>query len=272
MKNLLDWRTKEVVNIFDEVTLWSAPFGEMLLKHIPMKEGASVVDIGFGTGFPLIELSQRFGESSTIYGVDIWEQGIDRTKEKITTLGLNNIKILENSAASIAIRDNSIDLVSSNLGINNFEEKQLVYSEIHRILNSDGRLCITTNPIGTFEELFRILMSTCKTMGLETAHQALKHYVNNRSTEQQIVEEFNKSGFELVLSHSNVKQMRFVDAQAIFDHSLIRIGFREYWEQMLQDASKEVFEKTIQQIEQVIADNGVFKMTIPMLYLEFKKA
>lgn len=87
MKQLLDWKTKEVVNIYDEVSLWSAPFGQILLEHIPMKKGASIVDIGFGTGFPLIELSQRFGEGAQVYGVDIWEEAINKAKEKIDVFG-----------------------------------------------------------------------------------------------------------------------------------------------------------------------------------------
>ncbi|MEE9430720.1 MAG: class I SAM-dependent methyltransferase [Melioribacteraceae bacterium] len=94
MKKLLDYKCKEVVNIFDEVTLWSAPFGRLLLENIPMKSEAKIVDIGFGTGFPLIELSQRFGEKSKIYGIDIWEEGINRTKDKINTLELNNIELI----------------------------------------------------------------------------------------------------------------------------------------------------------------------------------
>ena len=77
----------------DEVSIWSAAFGRLLLENIPMKSKWNVVDIGFGTGFPIIELSQRFDASSKIYGVDLWKEGISKTKEKIETLGLSNIQI-----------------------------------------------------------------------------------------------------------------------------------------------------------------------------------
>lgn len=95
MKKTLGWESREVANIFDEVTLWSAPFGRMLLEHIPMMPRAKIVDIGFGTGFPLIELSQRFGDQAKIYGIDIWQEGINRAKDKIKILAINNIEILE---------------------------------------------------------------------------------------------------------------------------------------------------------------------------------
>ena len=146
MKKILDWESKEVANIFDEATLWSAPFGRLLLENIPMTPKAKIVDIGFGTGFPLIELSQRFGDKSKIYGIEIWKEGINRAKEKIKTLEIRNIEIIEESATNISIGDSQIDLVTSNLGVNNFEEKEKVYFEIKRILKRGGRLSITTNP------------------------------------------------------------------------------------------------------------------------------
>ena len=52
MKKILDWQDQSVADIFDEATLWSAPFGRLLLENIPMKPVGRVVDIGFGTGFP----------------------------------------------------------------------------------------------------------------------------------------------------------------------------------------------------------------------------
>lgn len=48
MKKILDWESKEVTSIFDEVTLCSAPFGRMLLEDIAMMPRVNIVDIGFG--------------------------------------------------------------------------------------------------------------------------------------------------------------------------------------------------------------------------------
>lgn len=150
MKKILDWQSKQVVNIFDEITLWSAPFGRLLLENIPMKPNTKIVDIGFGTGFPLIELSQVFGEKSKVYGIDIWKEGINLAKEKINVLEINNIEILEESAAKISIENNCIDLVTSNLGVNNFEQKEEVYLEIHRILKKRGKAVYNNQSDGYF--------------------------------------------------------------------------------------------------------------------------
>ena len=272
MKKLLDCDNKEMVDVFDEVTLWSAPFGRLLLENIPMKPKAKVVDIGFGTGFPLIELSQRFGNDSKLYGIDIWKEGVNRTKDKINVFELNNIEIFEKSAANINIENNQIDLVTSNLGINNFEEKAKIYKEIKRILKRGGRLCITTNPIGTFEELFKLFNSILTEMNLEQELVLLSEYIQHRNSEQQIISEFIDSGFKFLKKKADSTNIRFVDADSLVNHSLIRIGFRESWEKMIRNEKKtEFFERLRIKINKTIELKGEFTMTIPMLYLEFEK-
>lgn len=273
MKDLLNWQTKEVVNIYDELPLWSAPFGKVLLENIPMKKGACVLDIGFGTGFPLVELSQRFGADAVIYGVDVWDAAISRAKEKINVLGINNIKILQQSATKIDIDSSTVDLVTSNLGINNFEHKQQVYAEIRRVLKDDGSLCITTNTIGTFDELYRLMLSVSKELGLEEAYSSIERAVNNRGTKQEVIEEFKDAGLIPSVILEDPSFMRFASADALFDHGIIRIGFRAHWESLIAEQHRETFFKELtKKIESVIAANGAFKMSIPVLYMELKKA
>jgi SAM-dependent methyltransferase len=50
---------------YDELPLWSAPFGQLLLEHVPFRRGMRVVDLACGTGFPLFELAQRLGATGS---------------------------------------------------------------------------------------------------------------------------------------------------------------------------------------------------------------
>ncbi len=273
MKKLLDAQSKSIVNIYDEINLWSAPFGRLLLENIPMQSSIKILDLGFGTGFPLIELSQRFGESSKIYGIDIWAEAINRTKNKIKLLELKNIEILETSAISIPLADQQINLITSNLGVNNFEERKKVYAEMHRVLKTDGSICITTNPMGTFEELFDLFSIVFKEMGLEDELEKLNTYLQHRNTKASIEAEFKTSGFKLVKSKSDHTNMRFSDPVAVLNHSLIRIGFRRYWEKMIQEEMRaDFFKRLLDKIGLHIQSEGAFSMKIPILYLEFRKS
>lgn len=272
LKKLLDWQSKEIVQLYDELTLWSAPFGRMLLENMPLKKGANIVDLGFGTGFPLIELSQRFGKHSKIYGIDIWKEGVALTKQKIEAFDLDNITIIEKSAVEIKLDDNSIDTITSNLGVNNFEDREKVYKEINRILKMNGRLCITTNPIGTFVELFDLFESVMKELSLSASLEKLETYLAHRSTKETIVQEIEAAGLTFVQSKEDATNFRFIDGTALLNHYLIRIGFRESWDSIIDKSTLEDFYNLlIKKINAIVQSDGEFKITVPMLYLEFEK-
>jgi ubiquinone/menaquinone biosynthesis C-methylase UbiE len=124
-----DFDRTEYVNVADECSVWSAPFGLKLLDYIDYKQNISALDIGFGTGFPLTEIALRLGESSTVYGIDPWSDAIVRAKKKIEYYRLTNIKIFEGVVESIPLKDNSVDLIVSNNGINNVRDINQVISE-----------------------------------------------------------------------------------------------------------------------------------------------
>jgi ubiquinone/menaquinone biosynthesis C-methylase UbiE len=109
---------KEFTSVYDELPLWSAPFGLKLLEEVLFKTGIKALDLGFGAGFPLLELAQRLGESSVVYGIDCWKEAIDRAKEKINVMGLKNVRIYMGSAENMPFRDEYFNLITSNNGLN----------------------------------------------------------------------------------------------------------------------------------------------------------
>ena len=273
MKSLLDWRSPAVADIYDKVTLWSAPFRWMLLENIPMQPGARVLDIGFGTGFPLIELAQRFGAESRVYGMDVWASGVARARRRSAGLGLTNVEIFEQSAAAIPLPDRSIDLVTSNLGINNFADKDTVYREILRVLRPGGSVCVTTNRQGTFAEFFTLFRRTLLEHDLPEAIVRLDESVDRRGDRETIVKEFDAAGMQLTAYREDRTTFRFADAAAVFDHGLVRIGFRPEWEAWLPDGQHDtVFASLRRAIHSTIAARGEFVLSIPMLYLQFTPA
>ena len=68
----IDYSTDEFASFYDELPLWSAPFGLLLLQYVPLRAGVRVLDVGAGTGFLSIELAQRCSSDSEIVAVDPW--------------------------------------------------------------------------------------------------------------------------------------------------------------------------------------------------------
>ena len=52
-----DLRDPELVGVLDDLSLWSAMAGQLLLEHVPLRPGIRALDIACGTGFPMLELA-----------------------------------------------------------------------------------------------------------------------------------------------------------------------------------------------------------------------
>lgn len=212
--------TAESVDTFDELPLWSAPFGLLLLKHIKLHHGMTVVDAGSGTGFPLLELAARLGSSCKLYGIDPWTNANDRAKQKIRNYGLHNVEIMEGSAVQIPLDNNSVDLVVSNLGINNFDEPEAVFNECYRILKPGGRLALTTNLNGHWQEFYNIFEDVLATVDDELVRK-LKDHQAHRGSVQTISELFTQSSFKVTRHVTETSEMRFLDGTAFLNHHFI---------------------------------------------------
>lgn len=46
----IDFDAPDVGDLYDELPLWSAPFGLLLLDRVPVRPDLTILDIGAGTG------------------------------------------------------------------------------------------------------------------------------------------------------------------------------------------------------------------------------
>lgn len=183
--------TPDLVETFDEVPLWSASFGLLLLKHLELKPNLTVIDIGSGAGFPLMELAERLGKSGKLYGLDPWKNASEQVRRKIKNYGLSNVEIIESSAEQIPFNDDLIDLIVSNLGINNFDHPQVVFQECRRVLKPNGKLALTTNLNGHWKEFYDIFETTLEQLGQDKIIDKLTVHQEHRGTIGSIAKLFS---------------------------------------------------------------------------------
>ena len=71
------------VALVDEMPPWSALAGSLLLDIVPMT-ARRVLDLGCGTGFPLLELAERLGPETLAAGLDPWHPALARARRSAT--------------------------------------------------------------------------------------------------------------------------------------------------------------------------------------------
>ncbi len=268
----LDYLRPEITNIFDELPVWSSAFGLLLLDNFPIGNYKNYLDIGCGTGFPLITIAQRLGPDCKSVGIDPWTEAVKRARTKIDALQLGNVTIAEGDASRIDFPDEYFDLITSNLGINNFENPAGVLNECHRVLKPDSSFCFTTNLTGTFDEFYGIFIKTIKELGFENYMSKLSEHINHRGTESSIAELTEKSGFKIKNMIKSEFTMRFFNGTAFLNDATVIIGFIDPWRNLFPEKERKIFFGRFEQrLNEYSKDKGELRLTVPMAYFECGK-
>jgi arsenite methyltransferase len=267
-----DWNNPETVSLHDELPLWSAPFGMMLLDRVKLSPNMTVLDIGFGTGFPLIDLAGRLGNSSTVYGIDLWSAAIEVVRKKIKIFGVKNVKLVEGDASAMDFKDNMFDLIVSNLGINNFENVEAVFRECFRTAKPGGRIALTTNPVGHMQEFYDVLAETMTQLKLEHLTDRFESQRWHRLSPETVCNLLETAGFTLCRIKQDSFSMRFSNGTAFLNHYLIKYAFMDGWKGIFPgELLKDVFGKLEENLNAAAEKQGEFKVTIPVACIEGEK-
>lgn len=263
----------EAAELYDELPLWSAPFGLLLLDRVPLKPGLVILDVGAGTGFLTVELAQRCGSATQVLAVDPWKTAMDRLRRKCDYLGLDNVVLLDQDAAALDLPGESVDLIVSNLGINNFENAEAVLRTCCRVAKPDCRLFLTTNLVGHMAELYEVFRKTLVELDQGEALAALDAHIHHRATVESVAELLKRTGFEAVDVVTDSFRMRFANGSSLLRHYFIRLGFLPGWKSVVApDAHNRTFEAFERNLNAVAEAQGELALTIPMACVEARKA
>ena len=231
-----------------------------------------VLDIGFGTGFPLIELSQRLGNSCTIYGIDPWKAAIERARSKIAGFHLENVKLVEGDASAMEFKDNMFDLIVSNVGINNFEKVEAVLQECCRVAKPGCQIALTTNPAGHMKEFYDILRETILQLNLAHLADKLEAHINHRSSIAHVCHLLETAGFNISQTQQQAFSLRFLNGTAFLNHYFIKAAFLEGWKRIFpKELLNHVFTQLEKNLNTLAKKKKEFKVTIPIAYIEGEK-
>lgn len=268
-----DFSNPDVASLVDELSFWSSRFGSLLFDQLEIRKGVNILDVGCATGFPLFELAHVFDHTCQVTGIDIWQQALDRARFKLKTYDLQNVRIIEADGAHQPFPDSEFDLITSNLGINNWADPLAVLTECFRVAKPHGRILLTTNVVGHYREFYDVFRDTLIEMNKTECIERMSVQEAQRGTLESTCGLLRQAGWILVKTVERSFQMRFADANALLNHSLTRLGFLDGWKSVVEpEDQKEVFGRIEQRLNEIAELSGELRMTVPMLYLEGKKA
>ena len=262
-----------LVEVFDELRLWAAPFGLRLLDNIKYKKGIKAVDIGFGAGFPLTEIAMRLDNNSKIYGIDPWDGAVDRAEKKIEFYNIKNIEIIRGDAENIPLPDNEIDLIVSNNGLNNVTNLDKSLSECARIIKKGGQFIQTMNLNDTMIEFYSAMEKVLTDLHLFDSLTAMQNQIyKKRKPLDEYLDLIESQGFYINNVIHDRFEYKFVDGTAMLNHYFIRLAFIDGWKEIVSvNRQNEIFGLIEEELNKKSVTEGVMKLSVQFVVIDAEK-
>jgi ubiquinone/menaquinone biosynthesis C-methylase UbiE len=102
--------------------------------------GATVLDMGCGAGVDVCVAALHVGKTGKVIGVDITPLMVQTAQRHAQEAGFESVEVMEGNLEHLPLENESVDIVISNGAINLASSKPKVFSEIFRVLKSEGKL------------------------------------------------------------------------------------------------------------------------------------
>ena len=268
-----DMNNAEIVSVIDELPFWSAPFCLKLLDVIKYRKNIKALDIGFGTGIPLLEVAQRLGDTCKVYGIDPWEAAIERCKKKIKVYGITNVKLFNGVAENLPFDSSFFNLIVSNNGLNNVENAQQALFECHRVCKPNAQLVIIYNLPDTMKEFYEVFINVLEDLNLSLEIQKVKdHIFQKRKPLDYTQNQITEAGFKVTNIIEDCFNYKYADGTSMLNHFFIRLAFSYPWEKLLpEDRVNEIFSLIEERLNHLAKDDNGIQLTIPFACIEAYK-
>ena len=115
---------------------------DLLINALHIRPGATVADIGSGTGYFTWRLAQQVGPQGKVYAVDLQESMLDLTKAAVDAHKLTNVEYVRATERSPRLPERSIDLAFVAYAYHEFGDPEAMMASIRRALKPGGRVLI----------------------------------------------------------------------------------------------------------------------------------
>jgi arsenite methyltransferase len=164
--------------------------------------------------------------------------------------------------------DATFDLIVSNLGLNNFEDRTGSIWECRRVAKSGAVVALTTNLQGHMSEFYAIFDEVLIDAGDNEARIRLRQHIEHRGTVDGVRDLLAAGSFTVTRVVEKAGRLRFANGTALLDHHFIKLAFLDAWKKVVPGREAETFLDLRRRLDEVAGQQGELSLSIPMAYVE----
>jgi putative heme-binding domain-containing protein len=132
----------ETIDFFDRPSRNSDERSDEIIEALDIPGGATVADLGAGTGYFTWRLAQKVGPDGKVIAVDIQKKMLELTEAAVKAHGLTNVSYVLATETDPRLPEASLDMVFIAYSYHEFAEPNRTMSAVRRSLKPGGRLFV----------------------------------------------------------------------------------------------------------------------------------
>lgn len=137
------------------------------LEHSHVRPGATVLELGPGTGYFSIEASRTLGPGGRLLCLDLQRPMLADLAERLRQAGVANADLILGDATHLPLSDDSVDTAYLVTVIGEVPDRPQALRELRRVLRSGGVLSFTESLTDPDYQLEDSLRDVCRASGFE---------------------------------------------------------------------------------------------------------
>ena len=210
-----------------ETDPWSTQFAKILLDHLDIFPGATVLDVAAGSGIPAFYIAEQVGPTGRTLAIDLNQGSILRAKST-QKHHLPWLEFRVGNMKDLPPEISRFDRITGNLSFMFFRpDRFTALKQLVSFLNPGGQIVLTFPSLGTFDSLWERVKREMAERSLTKEAQALDEYIHERPSADHARQWLNELGMQKVEVTEWPLEIATGSGTDFLYHPLLRGGFLE---------------------------------------------
>lgn len=216
---------------------WSTPFAEVLLEHLDLFPGASVLDVASGGGIPAFHIAEKVGPKGEVLAVDLHPAQVTRCRS-VQGRHLPWLRFEHADMRHLPPTLPRFDRITGNIAFMFFRPNRFeALSDLVRFLKPGGQIVLTFPSLGTFDSIWNRVDKEMAARDLDREREKLAEYIAERPSAEDARTWLTELDMERVQVTESPLKIDSGPGDEFLNHPLLRGGFLDDAYECFEDQS-----------------------------------